>query len=84
MSIWYAIGATAGVVYLALCVWFVIEVITAPLVDEEFMVISDPYHRMSGPRRSRWYRKRLRSLPERTGSTPGQADGEHVVGLGKH
>jgi len=81
MSIWYAIGATAGVVYLALCAWFVFEIITAPLVDEEFRVISDPHHRMTGPPRSGWYRKRPRSLPERTGSTTAQADGDPVIGL---
>ncbi len=83
MSMWYAIGATVGLVYLALCVWFVIEVVTAPLVDEDDRVISDPHHRMSGSRRSRWYRKRLRSSPGEGASPPGQADGEYAVDLSK-
>ena len=72
MSMWYAIGATVGLLYLALCVWFVIEVITAPLVDEQYRVISNP-HRTSGPRRSRWYRRRPRSSPEGAVSPPGQS-----------
>jgi hypothetical protein len=81
MSMWYVIGATVGLVYLALCAWFMIEVITAPLVDQDDRVISDAHHRMSRPRRSRWYRRRLRSAPEEAASPPDQADGEYVVDL---
>lgn len=83
MSMWYAIGATVGLLYPALCVWFVIEVITAPLVDEYDRVISDPHHRMSGSRRSRWYRRRPRSSPEGAASPPGRADGEYAADLGQ-
>ena len=32
--IWYLVGATLGLVYLGFCIWFIFEVITAPLVDE--------------------------------------------------
>jgi len=81
MSMWYVIGATIGLVYLALCVWFVIEVVTAPLVDEDDRVISDPHHRMSGSRRSRRYRRRRRSSPGEAASPPGRVDGEHAVDL---
>ena len=45
--IWYLVGATLGVVYLGFCVWFAFEVITAPLVDEDGRVISDPHHSMA-------------------------------------
>lgn len=47
MSMWFTIGVTVGLVYLALCAWFVIEIITAPLVDEHDRAISDPHHRTS-------------------------------------
>ena len=83
MSMWYVIGATVGLVYLALCVWFVIEVVTAPLVDEDDRVISDPHHRMSGSRRSRRYRRRQRNSPEAPGPASSPAEGEYVVDLAK-
>ena len=78
--IWYLVGATLGVVYLGFCVWFIFEVITAPLVDEDGTVISDPHHRMSRRRWPSWYRRRLPSAPEMPGAVSPPPDGEHVVG----
>ena len=78
--IWYLVGATLGVVYLGFCLWFVFEVITAPLVDEDGKVISDPHHRMSRQRWPSWYRRRVPSPPERPGAVSPPPDGEHVVG----
>ena len=83
MSIWYAIGTAVGVVFLAFALWFLVEAITAPLLDEQSRVISDPYRRMSRRNRSSWYRRRQRSAPARTGSVTGQTDGEPRVGLSK-
>lgn len=81
MSMWFSIGATVGLLYLALSAWFAIEVITAPLVDEDGRVISDPHHRMSGSPRSKWYLRLLRGSRDGAASPPGQADGEHAVDL---
>lgn len=83
MSTWYAIGATVVLVYLALGVWFVIQVIKAPLVDEDTLAISNPHQRMSGSRRSRWYRRRLRRSPEGPAPPPGQTDGEYPADLSR-
>jgi hypothetical protein len=78
--IWYLVGATLGVVYLGFCVWFIFEVITAPLVDEDGTVISDPHHRMSRRRRPNWHLRRRSSAPEVPDAVPAPPDREHVVG----
>jgi len=79
MSMWYAIGATVGLVYLALCVWFVIEAVTAPLVDEDGRVISDPHLRMSGSRGLSRHRRRPRASYEAQASPSSPAGGEYAV-----
>ena len=78
--IWYVVGATLGLVYLGFFVWFVFEAVTAPLVDDDGTLISDPHHRMSGRRWPSWYRKRVPSVPEMPGAVSPPTDREHVVG----
>jgi hypothetical protein len=76
--IWYLIGAALGVVYLGLCVWFVFEVVTAPLVDEAGRAVSDPHHRMSGRWWPNWYRRRLSRAREMAGAASPPTDTEHI------
>jgi len=52
VSIWLTFALVLGAAYLLLICWIAFEFITAPLVDEELRVISDPHRRMS-PRRRR-------------------------------
>jgi len=78
--IWYVVAAALGLVYLGFFVWFVVEAITAPLVDDDGTLISDPHHRMSGRRRPGWYRKRVASVPEMPGAVSPPTDREHLVG----
>ena len=42
---WWFVVIVASI-YAVLIAWFLWQVYTAPLVDENFRVISDPHHRM--------------------------------------
>jgi hypothetical protein len=53
VSIWLTLALVLGVTYLLLICWMAFEFTTAPLLDEEFRVISDPHRRMSPRRRQK-------------------------------
>jgi len=50
VSIWLTFALVLGATYLLLICWMAFEFATAPLLDEELRVISDPHGRIS-PRR---------------------------------
>jgi hypothetical protein len=67
VSNWLIFALVLGATYALLICWMAFEVTTAPLLDTELRVISDPHHRMSP--RGRW-----RSRGRRSGASANPAE----------
>jgi hypothetical protein len=47
MSIWISLALVFGALSLLTVLWIAFETVTAPVLDDELRVVSDPYHRVA-------------------------------------